>query len=1096
MAQPASVALFESPRAEERLAQAATWLSSGMERALVIAPSLEAAGELARRALASSPRPAAFGWERTTLGLFAVTLARPVLVARGLAPAGPLALEAVAARIVHANRSKLGRYAPIGAFPGLPRALARTLTELRLAGVKPSADPDLARLAAAYDDELAGAGLADRADVHAAAAEVLRAGAPLDVQRVLLADLVLRWPTERALVAALVARVSSVFVSVLPGDARTRELLLEALPSPPVVVAPSGLPIAPSALERLQAGLFGESTAQPEPASGDESVRILSAPGESRECVEIARLVLAEARQKTPFDRIAILLRTASYVPHVLEALRRAGVPAHVARGVRRPDPTGRAFLALLACKAEGLSARRFAEYLSLGEMPDVDDAGRPPPPRPRGERFAVSDEESHAAVLGARAATLEEARLVDEPDPCDAPPKDAPRATRAPRHWEQLLASAAVIGTKDRWARRLDGLLAKLGEDEEAYRRKAEDALADASARDRETLRSLRAFALPLVDELAALPDEAPWGTWLDALSKLATRALGAPDRVLAVLGELEPMAKVGPVELREVRLVLEARLCQITTPPASRRFGKVFVGSLDEARGLAFDVVFVPGLAEKMFPQKVSEDPLLLDRAREATSPDLPTNRARAEQERLALRLAAGAARRRVVFSYPRLDVEQARPRTPSFYGLEILRIRDGELRGFEDLIQEASEGSHARIGWPAPDVRDDAIDEAEFDLALLSSVLDEDAAGEAAREGAAHYLVTANPHLARALRFRWARWDPKAWRTADGFVAPAPEALAALADHALASRSFSPTALQNYAACPYRFFLSAIHKLAPREEPEPIEALDPLTRGSLVHEVQFATLTRLHAEGLLPVTPARLEHARTVLSEELARVAGEEHDTLCPAIERVWSDAIEGIGRDLREWLRLMTTESAWTPAHFELSFGLKDRRAQDEKSQDAPVVLDQGIRLRGSIDLVERCDDGSLRATDHKTGKVRAKRNETIIGGGETLQPVLYALVIEKMFPGTRIVGGRLYYCTSAGNFERVDIALDDEARTSAAQVAKTIGGALTEGFLPAAPSKDACRYCDYRPICGPYEEMRTKKKQPKRLTTLQDLRRRR
>ena len=65
-----------------------------------------------------------------------------------------------------------------------------------------------------------------------------------------------------------------------------------------------------------------------------------------------------------------------------------------------------------------------------------------------------------------------------------------------------------------------------------------------------------------------------------------------------------------------------------------------------------------------------------------------------------------------------------------------------------------------------------------------------------------------------------------------------------------HALGMRSYSPTALQNYAACPYRFFLQAIHRLAPREVPEAIDELDPLQRGSLIHEIQFELFERLRA------------------------------------------------------------------------------------------------------------------------------------------------------------------------------------------------------------------------------------------------------
>ena len=74
--------------------------------------------------------------------------------------------------------------------------------------------------------------------------------------------------------------------------------------------------------------------------------------------------------------------------------------------------------------------------------------------------------------------------------------------------------------------------------------------------------------------------------------------------------------------------------------------------------------------------------------------------------------------------------------------------------------------------------------------------------------------------------------------------------------LAKHQFSARSFSATALQNYASCPYRFFLSAILRFNLRQEPAAIEVIDPLTRGSLFHETQFEVLTGLRAAGLLPL------------------------------------------------------------------------------------------------------------------------------------------------------------------------------------------------------------------------------------------------
>jgi len=1096
--------VFESPSARARVDRAAEWLGGRREpHVTIVAASIDAAAEVARTAIArSNGLRASLGWQRTTLGALAASLARTELARLGLVPASALALEALCARVVHNHGDTLGRLAPIRERPGLPRALARTLGELRLARAEKIADPTLARLLAAYEAELEATKLADRARTLAIATEVARGrtGLAPASAALLLLDVPLRSRAERELVEALVEKAPAALAVIPTGDERALELASAALD---VTKREEHVPDATEGpLAQLWSGLFGATAAEGTRVP-DEAVTVLSAPGESRECVEIARLVLAEAAEsRTPLDRMAVLLRAPRYGAHVVEAFRRAKIPVYFARGTTRPDPSGRAFLALLACAAEQLSARRFSEYLSLGEVPDEGKDGAPPPALPRADRVAAPDDETLHALVGAGAAEERpeqpDEALLSEPQAPPVAEEDQGAAfgtLRTPRHWERLLVEAAVIGEAGRWRSRLAGLAAKLADDIEAYDKKDETALADGLRRELAALEALRRFALPLVDDLAALPRSATWGEWIEKLGALASRALRRPDRVLAVLGELEPMSKVANIDISEVRLVLEPRLSQLRIPELGRRYGKVFVATTDEARGLAFDVVFVPGLAEKIFPQKVVEDPLLLDAAREKLSPDLPTNKDRTDDERLALRLAVGAAKRRVVLSYPRLDVEQARPRTPSFYGLEVLRVAEGQLGDFEHLAEKAASTAEARIGWPAPAKREDAIDEAEYDLALLKNVLEKP---ENEVNGEGRYLVDANPHLSRALRFRWMRWDPKALRPSDGLVNPPPEALAAIHEHATDKRSFSPTALQNFAACPYRFLLSAVHKLAPREEPAAIEDMDPLTKGSLVHEVQYRLLTRLRDDGLLPMTADTLEAARERLDAILPEVAGEYRERLHPAIGRVWDDSITGIGADLREWLRRMLEDSDWTPVHFELSFGLRDPRAQDVKSTDEPVRLDIGLRLRGSIDLVERRKDGALRATDHKTGKIKAKKDETVIGGGEILQPVLYALTLERMFPDSKVVDGVLYYCTSAGNFEKVEVPLNDNARASAHMVAKTVSDALVKGFLPTAPNIEkkgysACTWCDFKDVCGPYEEIRTKKKPQAPLKVLAELR---
>ncbi len=68
-----------------------------------------------------------------------------------------------------------------------------------------------------------------------------------------------------------------------------------------------------------------------------------------------------------------------------------------------------------------------------------------------------------------------------------------------------------------------------------------------------------------------------------------------------------------------------------------------------------------------------------------------------------------------------------------------------------------------------------------------------------------------------------------------------------------------------------------------------------------------------------------------------------------------------------------------------------------------------------------------------------------------------------------------------FCTSAGGFTEHVVPLDEAARMAAATVADTIGGAIGRPFLPAAPAQGECEWCDYRGVCGPHEERRTRRK---------------
>src|SRR5712691_5082908 len=166
-----------------RLLAAATEFISGYSEAIVIAPTHFAGEGMAHSASALTFGIA--GAHRMTLAQLGTDLARFAMADRGIAPLSTLGGEAVAARVVYAARIKneLGYFHPVAGLPGFGRALARTLGELRMAGVRPdelastgAPGQDLARLLMRYEAELAERSLADLARVFELATEATLAG--------------------------------------------------------------------------------------------------------------------------------------------------------------------------------------------------------------------------------------------------------------------------------------------------------------------------------------------------------------------------------------------------------------------------------------------------------------------------------------------------------------------------------------------------------------------------------------------------------------------------------------------------------------------------------------------------------------------------------------------------------------------------------------------------------------------------------------------------------------------------------------------------------------------------------------------------------
>ena len=502
----------------------------------------------------------------------------------------------------------------------------------------------------------------------------------------------------------------------------------------------------------------------------------------------------------------------------------------------------------------------------------------------------------------------------------------------------------------------------------------------------------------------------------------------------------------------------MLADRLLSLEVEPPANRYGRVFVGSPHQARGRAFKVVFVPGLAERMFPQKLREDPLLLDDLRQrARKPICPLQGDRAELERLLLRLAVGAATDRLYVSFPRIETSEARARVPSFYALEIMRAVTGRVPDHQTLERMAAQESQASLAWPAPADAADAIDDFEHDLSVLRGLMLSDdrrqrpralhAHAERLPEAIGHRALGACAERMVAVR------RPRPRHRCDAAVPPdaAAERAAVFGVGAAEVRRVSVPVLPVGGVSSRRRWKSRSRCSAWTRSPR--EACSIRCRPSSSARLQKAKLS---------IATGTRDRVLETLDDTLTRIAAEYYERLAPAIDRVWQDEIASIRTDLRVWVDQLATNTEWEPWLFEFAFGLPGQPGHDPSSLPDPVTIDGRFILRGSIDLVERKPGTKiLRVTDHKTGKNRSAKG-SIIGGGAQLQPIIYSLAVEEA-TGCTVESGRFSYCTTAGGFTDHAVPINERTRRMGIEVLEIIDRAVELGMLPPAPAEQGLRH---------------------------------
>jgi RecB family exonuclease len=931
----------------------------------------------------------------------------------------PLRAEAVRAVLADAG----GPFGSVTGHPATERALDASFLDLRRAGdgaldKVAGAGEPAASVARSYREFRSRTAAFYDDDDLAAAAAAALAGSPPALRE--LGDVVLFLPT----------RLSPAQTELVRALARGGRLH--------VLLGLTGDAAADEAAAELAAQLGGEPDhlvapehgPGPAPATGTS---ILSAPDPEDEVRAVIRDLMARAATGTPLHRIAILYRVDEpYARLAHELLDAAGISWSGPSTRRLADTTaGRVLLGVLRLAEHDFARDAVVEWIASGPVRDPAD-GRTVP----ASRWDILSRE--AGIVTGLA------------------------------QWTDRLA---------RFARRLTAELDATGDDElsEAARRHLEADLEHAEHLARfvtelgvrltppspGTWPRLAAWARELLDHY--LGGEGRRASWPDAEVEAARQVTDALDG-LATLAEIRAEASL-PTFVRALESELDA--------PAGRvgRFGAgVFVGRLRHAYGGDFDVVHVVGMAEGAFPPLGREDPLIPDRVRRNTDGALPMHAVRRTDERRDYLAALAAAPVRSL-SYPRADPRAQRKRLPARWLLETASRLAGEPVGADELTRLSS------AGWlhvvPSFEAGVRAAGEpgslTERDVRSLRVWQ------ESGRPLDRHPLIALTPSLGAGVSAMRQRRSGALTRF-DGHVGPVDGLLPAEDD------ALSPTALQEWATCPFRYLLGRVLRLREVERPEVTDRISALARGALIHAVLAEFLDSVEP----PTAPDQPwnDDERALLLAIAERRCNDVEAEGITGRPLLWKLDRRRILRELEGFLDTDEIVRAAfgivpRPGGRELAFGFGG-----ESGEPATVTLADGrvVRFHGYIDRVDEGFGGSpVVVFDYKTGRYVDDPSKGL-ERGNLLQLPVYALAMAGDRPSADV---RAYYwhLRGPGVDPEAGIVLDEATRAEFVDKVSAIVDGIGAGIFPAFPDKprqdgrgretwENCCYCAFNRLCAP------------------------
>lgn len=1023
----------------------------------VLAPSPLLAMRL-RRALAWAGE-GHWGVRIETLGDFAREVAEEALRQEGRRLLPQLAAPYLVRKLL-AEAGPENYFAPLASLPGFPRSLLATLADLRHADVSPGllrafldrapqGEQSRQKLTSLwflyerYERFLAEQGFYDDETIRERAINILEQDA--STSPVLLYGFYDFTPVQRRLIAAATrGRDALVFFPWRAGEAYAYAMpTLTWLTNLGFVTAPLGAGAAEyeTNLVRLQAQLFEDRPAVAESSArkSDASVLFLSAPGKTQEAREIARVILELVRTRgLRFSEIGIFLRDpAAYGQLLLDTLSRMDIPVFLHGGAPLlRTHAGQRLLLLCQVLLEEYARPRMLEFIRAAEPP-------------------------LASLLGELAESA------------------------YPAQWETFSLQAGIVKGAAAWRARLSRLLLE---------RQQEESAESAASR---SLSSFIAFMDKFLSAGETRPSVETWRGWADFMVNLMrayvspTEHSGILEDTLLHLGELDRLVDPAPfVEwVKGVKSMLQA----VSIPVGVFDQDGVFVGDLLAARGLQFRVVILPGLVDGMFPRLIRQDPLLLDQERqyisEVVSCELRQRRGFSEAEQLLLALAIQGAQEQVVLSYPRTEPGGEAMQTPSFYLLRALEAIRGIPATFSDLREWERRAPLFPTAVTAPQ---EAVDRIEYHLLRVGQAI---ASNDPAPLG---YLPVLSPFATRAFHaVRQRRMSARLTRF-DGVLEEAD--IKEKVRQYLFPRGIrvSASALEMYARCPFRYFLTTILGLSPVDEPENVLALQPRDRGALVHDILHDFFTRLRDAGQLPVRAAHKASLRQLLQhitdEHCRRFAGLGS----VGLSLLWELEQERLRERLLVFLdQECEARDAFFPAAFEVRFGAEGRKDENASMSfpDGPVRFrladGEEIFLHGRIDRIDlSVDQRHARIVDYKTGKAVRGR----FAGGTALQLPLYLYAARSLWPEKSWDSATYTYVDRE---RRNSSSLFTETNWQASlatlqEIVTQLTSHLRAGCF--APTPDFCAPCPFPLICGgQVEGHMARKQQDPRLDALRQVR---